>query len=76
MLAYLGGDVFDLFGVLPDLVEELQIIGRNRIRELVDVIGNRIPPLIAEIDRRKTIEGQVNRLPAPLVDAGRRFRVE
>ncbi len=56
-----GGDVFNLLGVGPDLVKELQIGRRERrFVHLVDQIGNCIAWLVAQVHRCKAMQGHVD----------------
>ena len=55
------GHVLDLLGVVPDLVEQLEIRRRERrLVHLVDEVRDCVPRLVAEIHRGETVQGHVD----------------
>ena len=61
VVADLGGDVLELFPVVPDLVEEPQVaIGHRGAGELVDDVREGAALLVAEVDGSEALEREVN----------------
>ena len=66
VIADIGGDVLQSLGVVPDLIEQVEVGGRDRrVGHLVDDVGNRIALLNPEINRREPVQRQINRRLAP-----------
>ena len=55
------GDVFDEFGIAPDLVEggEINLCDRRHV-EPVDNVRDGVAPLVAEVDGGEALEGEVD----------------
>ena len=57
------GDVVELVGVVPDLVEELKVrCGHRRLVDPVDEVGNGVAPLVAEVDGGEAVQRHVGGL--------------
>lgn len=70
MLADLCGHIFQLFGVVPDLVKQAQVRGRKgRLVHLVDEVRDGVALLVAEIDSGEPVQGHVGRVGAASLHA-------
>ena len=71
VLANLRRHVLQLFGVVPDLVEQTEVGSREGgFVHLVDEVGHRIALLVAEIDSGEAVQGHVRRVDAASLHAG------
>lgn len=71
MLANLRCHILQLFGVVPNLIEQAQVCGgKGCLVHLVDEVGYRIALLVPEIDSREPVQGHVSRVGAASLHAG------
>ena len=72
MVAELSGDVLQLFGVVPDLIEEVEVSGgEGLLIQLVDHIRNGIAGLVAEVNGGEAVERHVDGFGLGSLDTGK-----
>ena len=74
VLANLRGHVLQLFGVVPDLIEQAEVGGcKGGLVHFVDEVGDRIAGLVTQVHRRETVERHVGGVHAVGLHNGERL---